>query len=118
MEGIVIGLSIHHQRGCVRMKDQKVHPLWVHLNVQHGRCRVIPQHLDGRRTCRRFDEIGLVDALFEARIGLNFDDGSPLWFGKGTLEQVIWRCPLHRRRSHLNHACPNLLPLLGLSTDG
>ena len=59
MEGIVIGLSSHHQRGCVRMKDQKVHPLWVHLNVQHRRCRVIPQHLDGRRTCRRFDEIGI-----------------------------------------------------------
>ena len=59
MEGIVIGLSIHHQRGCVRMKDQPVHPLWVHLNVQHRRCRVLPQHLDGRRTCRRFDEIGV-----------------------------------------------------------
>ena len=44
MEGIVIGLSIHHQRGCLRMKDQSVHPLWVNLKVQHHRCRVMLQH--------------------------------------------------------------------------
>ena len=59
MESFTIGFPIHFQWGCFRMKDQMVRPLWVHLNVQHGRCRVIPQHLDGRRTCRRFDEIGI-----------------------------------------------------------